>query len=535
MPNQDANSDTSMELKLPPVLVLGGGDSGYIAAKAVMDVGLSITLVTTPAASGHLYCAMPELDPNDYLQSLQAALRDVEILDGDLQPDVHRVNFGFEAIFPNGARRNFGAVFVTGEAAQLPLSGSLPEGVEHVSPGALRGGGSVAFLLDYRFPSPPAVGMTAIRQALANVSAGGTSSVFFRHTPVAHIFGESLYREARTAGVSFVRYGDRLPIISTESGARFRIAAADVIQGEAEFNVDCDRVFVASAPDPASLSLPIRDTMPVERDSDGFLLKESIHCHSGASFSSGVYVLGEAAGNLDLVRIHAEAAAAAMSARAWMIESASKQGLQNISLNDQCCRCLTCLRVCPHTAILLQPGPARSTVQEAAAACKECGICISECPRLALDLVSYPEEAVSSFLEELKQTDASDVVVVYGCQRSAGRASAQTELPPNCVFLGVPCAGRISEAIIWATLGLGVKGVLVVGCHHGNCASDSGTDWAGSRVRNVLQKLDVPESMPSPVRYVTIAANEPARFRRLVSEFASSLERGDVGAASFQK
>lgn len=524
MSNQDVNSDTSMELDLPSVLVLGGGYSGYIAARALTEVGLSVTLVRAPAALRRLYCAIPALDPKDYLESLPTALRNVEILDQEGSPDIRRVNFGFEAIFQDGARRNFGAVFITGEVSQLPLTDNLAEGIEHVHPAALKnGGGSVAFLLDYGFPSAPPIGMTAIRQALENVSAGGTSVVFFRHIPVAHIFGESLYREAKTAGVLFIRFGDRLPVISAESGARFKIVATDMIQGGAEFSVDCDRVFVAGTPDPASLTLPIQDTMRVERDSDGFLLKDSVHCHSGSSFSSGVYALGEVTGNLDLVRMTAEAAAAAMSARAWMIEAASKQGMQNVTLNDQCCRCLTCLRVCPHTAILLQPGPARSAVQEAAAACKECGICISECPRLALDLVSFPEEAVSSFLEELRQTDASEVVVVYGCQRSAGRAGAQVELPPNSVFLGVPCAGRISEAIIWATLGLGVKGVLVAGCHHGNCASDSGTDWAGDRVSNVLQKLNVSESVPAPVRYVTVASNEPARFRRAVAEFVASL------------
>jgi quinone-modifying oxidoreductase, subunit QmoB len=536
MSNQDVNSDTSMELNLPPVLVLGGGYSGYIAAKALTEVGLSVTLVRTPAALRPLYCAIPGLNPNDYLQSLRAGLHNVEILDQDGSSDIFRGNLGFEAIFSGGARRNFGAVFITGEVSQLPLPKSMPEGVEHVSPGTWKGGsGSVGFLLDYGFPSTPAIGMTAIRQAFENVSAGGTSHVFFRNIPVAHIFGESLYREAKSAGVLFIRFGDRLPVVRAESGARFRIVATDVIQGGAEYSLDCDRVFVAGTPDPTSLTLPVQDSLRVESDSDGFLIKESVHCHSGSSFSSGVYVVGEAAGNLDLVSISAEAAAAAMSARAWMIESASKQGLQNVASNDQCCRCLTCLRVCPHTAILLRPGPARSTVQEAAAACKECGICVSECPRLALDLVSYPEEAVLSFLEGLKQTDASEVVVVYGCQRSPGRAGAQVDLPPNSVFLGVPCAGRISEAIIWATLALGVKGVLVVGCHHGNCASDSGTDWAGARVTSVLQKLDISDSVPAPVRYVTVAANEPARFRRVVEEFVSSLERAGVEAASHRK
>ncbi len=52
------------------------------------------------------------------------------------------------------------------------------------------------------------------------------------------------------------------------------------------------------------------------------------------------------------------------------------------------------------------------------------------------------------------------------------------ELPAGVLFFPVPCAGRVSESILWATLAAGAKGVLAIGCHHGNCASQNGTDWA---------------------------------------------------------
>ncbi len=44
---------------------------GYIAAKALTEVGISVTLVRSPAALRPLYCAIPQFDPSDYLESCE--------------------------------------------------------------------------------------------------------------------------------------------------------------------------------------------------------------------------------------------------------------------------------------------------------------------------------------------------------------------------------------------------------------------------------------------------------------------------------
>ena len=206
-----------------------------------------------------------------------------------------------------------------------------------------------------------------------------------------------------------------------------------------------------------------------------------------------------------------------------MLHASAEQERDTVSSTEECIRCLTCLRICPHTAMHLSASAARSTYGAVAGLCQECGICVAECPRLVLDLTSFPEAAIRSFVEEVKRVQDSRPIVVYGCARSAGRAAAQIKMPQGILFFSVPCAGRVSETVLWATLAAGARGVLVVGCHHGNCSSESGTDWARARVESTAEKLGDGQAVDVPVKFAALAAIEPSRFCRIINEFASSL------------
>ena len=244
----------------------------------------------------------------------------------------------------------------------------------------------------------------------------------------------------------------------------------DVIETGENVSLHCDEILAAQGPDPESVPQVFREVCGNDSDEDGFLLSDSIHCHSGRSFRNGIFAVGEVTGETDLVRVTAQAASAAVNARAWMMWASLRKDDETVSVTQECIRCLTCYRICPHSAFSVGRGASRSTVQASAAICRECGICVSECPRLALDLNSFPEQDVVSFLAEARKGQ-SEPIVIYGCQRSAGRIMSLIELPTGVLFFPVPCAGRISESILWATLAAGAKGVLAIGCHHGNCAS----------------------------------------------------------------
>lgn len=443
-------------------------------------------------------------------------------------PKIRREGCFFHADFGSGHGSLYGCLVLAPGIELLPLATGLPQGVDSLSNERLSSAARrIGFLLDYGAGSPPAAGMAAIGQAIENKAAGGESFVIFQHAPVAHLFGESLYDRAKRAGVQFYRFDEKLPLVKRISGdydtGKLEIILSDVIERGEDVVLHCDEIFAAQGPDPSSVSAASAEICENDLDAEGFLLSESIHCHSGRSFINGTFAVGEVTGETDLIRVVVQAASAAVKARAWMLRASQQKNDETISVADECVRCLTCCRICPHSAIALDGGAARSTVQVSAPICQECGICASECPCLALDLNSYPEQKVATFLADINNR-SSDPVVVYGCQRSAGRAVSEIDLPPKVLFFPVPCAGRISESILWATLAAGAAGVLAIGCHHGNCTSQTGTDWASARVQSVVSGTDALNGFAPKVGYATIAANEPARLNRIIKEFCSSLD-----------
>jgi quinone-modifying oxidoreductase, subunit QmoB len=519
------------DLNMLPALVLGGGLSGMMTAKALTDLGLSVTLVKVRAESSQLWCPDSRLDIDEYSRSFAKSIDNIEVHELAALPEIRREGCDFRSDLGSGKPRLYGCVFLTSGIELQALPSDLPQGIGFVLPQSSSGNGrKIAFLLDYGSHSTPAAGMAAIRQAIENKAAGGESFVIFQHAPVAHLFGETLYDQAKRSGVRFFRYGEELPLVEkvplSDSDARFLVTLRDVIETGATISLRCDEILVVQGPDPALVAPGLREICGNDVDKEGFLLADSIHCHSGRSFRNGIFAVGEVTGETDLMRVAAQAASAAANARAWMRWASLRKDDETVSVTQECVRCLTCFRICPHSAISLHGEAARSSVQASAPICRECGICVSECPRLALDLGSFPEQDVASFLVEAQKH--SEPIVIYGCERSAGSIMSQIDLPSDVDFFPVPCAGRISESILWATLAAGAKGVLAIGCHHGNCASQTGTDWAMSRVQSVLSKLGLPEGFVPPVVYASIAANEPARLGRVVNQFCARVCEGRV-------
>jgi heterodisulfide reductase subunit A len=521
-------------------LVLGGGIAGRMTARALLNIDVPVTLVVGPETASSLACAGPGFDEAAFVKELDDSIKEAKILNVDVWPCVHRKGHLFKASIGPNEEETFGCVFISPGVPLAATNGSLPAGVEPVSGNSpMQEPARIAFLLDYPISSAPAVGMVAFRQALENTRAGGTSWVLFKHAPVVHLFGETLYEKAKLAGVRFLRFGDAAPVVQGADGASggqgpFQVTIDDVIDRE-PIVFECDKVKVATNIEASSVPAPALETADGDLDLAGFLLSDSIHCHSGRSFRNGVFAVGEATGSVDLLKTLAKASAAAVSARAWMIEAAAKQDEQTVTVGLECCRCLTCDRICPHAAISFEGGVGRSQIQVSGPVCQECGICVSECPQLALDLNRMPEADIAAFLKDLEARRGENPVVVYGCQRSGGKLAESAELPPSVIPYSVPCAGRISETILWATLAAGATGVFVVGCHHGNCRSDSGTDWAGARVGRILEALGFAQSADAPVGFATVAPNESARFEKLVNEFVASAGRSAGQGSWFKK
>ncbi len=101
--------------------------------------------------------------------------------------------------------------------------------------------------------------------------------------------------------------------------------------------------------------------------------------------------------------------------------------------------------------------------------------------------------------------------------------TARLKTPWNLRAIRVPCSGRVSPELVMRSFDEGADGVLVLGCHIGECHYDTGNHRAAKRIP-VLQGLMTFAGLePQRLRLDWVSASEGERFARIVNEFTDSI------------
>jgi F420-non-reducing hydrogenase small subunit len=109
----------------------------------------------------------------------------------------------------------------------------------------------------------------------------------------------------------------------------------------------------------------------------------------------------------------------------------------------------------------------------------------------------------------------------YAAADDAGRA--RHEHPQALLTVRVACAGRVEPAFVLQALREGADGVLVGGCHVGDCRTVDGNLRAASRAALLSRALSQAGVHPARVRVEWIGASEGERFANVVREMADAL------------
>lgn len=127
-------------------------------------------------------------------------------------------------------------------------------------------------------------------------------------------------------------------------------------------------------------------------------------------------------------------------------------------------------------------------------------------------------------------TDAPRTTVVamlcQWCSYSASDAAgaAKLALPPNLRVMQVPCSGRVDPGLVVHAFEQGADGVLVAGCHPGDCHYGEGNYQALGRIellRSLLGDLGV---APARLRLEWISAQEGQRYAAVARAVAGEIE-----------
>lgn len=90
------------------------------------------------------------------------------------------------------------------------------------------------------------------------------------------------------------------------------------------------------------------------------------------------------------------------------------------------------------------------------------------------------------------------------------------QYPPNIRIVRVPCSGRVSENMIMSALKSGADGILVSGCHPGDCHYISGNYFARRRFALLSNLLDFIGIEPGRVSFSWVSASEGEQFAAVV-------------------
>ena len=96
---------------------------------------------------------------------------------------------------------------------------------------------------------------------------------------------------------------------------------------------------------------------------------------------------------------------------------------------------------------------------------------------------------------------------------------------PNVRVVRVMCSGRVDPAFILAAFRLGADGVLICGCHPGDCHYAEGNYKAARRIpllKKMLGQFGIEEDR---VRLDWVSASEGERFAHVVNEMVEQVRR----------
>ena len=98
------------------------------------------------------------------------------------------------------------------------------------------------------------------------------------------------------------------------------------------------------------------------------------------------------------------------------------------------------------------------------------------------------------------------------------------QYPTSVKIIRVMCSGRVDPVFILKALENGADGVLVCGCHIGDCHYLTGNLKAEKRVETTKTLLESIGINPDRLRLEWVSASEGGKFAAVVKEFTEFIE-----------
>ena len=103
--------------------------------------------------------------------------------------------------------------------------------------------------------------------------------------------------------------------------------------------------------------------------------------------------------------------------------------------------------------------------------------------------------------------------------------TSRKKYPPNIRIIKIPCSGRIDPLLIIKALRMGFDGVLISGCHPGDCHYQTGNYRARRRIAIAKKMLEYMGVEPERVQSSWVSASEGDKWAGVVADVTREIKK----------
>jgi len=553
---------------IPSALVIGGGISGMTAATSLARQGFDVHLVEKEKELGgtlrHLYKLQPTgrqaseilseavaavKSSNNIHVHLSTSVKDVQGFIGNFSVTLQRndqdelksintgtiiVATGAEPLKPTGfyGYEENETVITQFDLEQLLVNGELDEPKKVVMIQCVGAREKTGRTYCSRICCIVALNNALIlKRKYPNVEI----NILFRDIQT---YGEheDLYREARANFINFIRYEqDKPPRIISRSNGSLAVTVYDSYLGS-EIEMESDLIVLSTPLVQHEDGRKISTVLKVPLGEDGFFFEAHPKLRPVDFTSEGIFVCGTAHGPKNVAESIAQACAAASRAAIPMALGKIRAGAIKASVDKETCvNCDACVVSCIFNAIEAEPFGSPHIIE---ANCKGCGVCAAECPMGAMQLVQFTDEQIVAAIEALFKPERSasstenfrPKILCFACQWcSYGAADlagvSRIQYPPSIRILRVPCSGRVDTLHVLRAFQNGADGVIITGCHIGDCHYIDGNIKAKDRVEVMKKSLNILGIEPKRLEIGFASSSEGKKFANMMTNFVEKIKK----------
>ena len=398
-------------------LVIGGGLAGMTTALELASQGFLVSLIERDSELGgnmrHLHTLLSHASPHELMQEivektishpyiqtfLNAEIESFEgslgkfktslkLKSGDTSPTI---NHGV-VIVATGAQPYHPTEYLYGQDERVLTQIEFEDLIAR-QPSKIKSLNSIVMIqcVGSRTPERPYCSRLCCSQAVKNAleikKLNSDCEVYILYRDI-RTYGllEKYYRQARQAGVTFVRFEDGYPPrVNAEGDVEVKVCDAML---DSEIHLKADYVVLSVAVVPRTDSVRLAQLLKVPRTEDGFFQEAHLKLAPIDFASDGIYMCGMAhypkkAFTESVIQAKAAAGRAATVLAKEVIEI--EPTISHV-IEAKCDGCAYCIDPCPFNAITLveyqdDSGNTKKRVVIDETLCKGCGTCQATCPK----------------------------------------------------------------------------------------------------------------------------------------------------------